>query len=57
MIILNCIWNILLKDPVVNISLEYFLEIRQILNYRERYINEGDMGRELCSIPTGWDRC
>ena len=57
MINLNGIWNILLKDPVVDISLEYLLEIRQILNYVESYINEWYMGRKLCSVPTGWDLC
>ena len=57
MIGLNRVWNILLKDPVVDISLEYLLEIRQILNYVELYINEGYMCRELRNVPTGWDRC
>ena len=57
MISLNRIWYIFLKDPVVDISLEYLLEIRQILNYIELYVNEWFMGRELRSVPTGWDRC
>ena len=57
MIGLNHIWYIFLKDPVIDISLEYLLEIRQILNYIELYVNEWFMGRELRSVPTGWDQC